>query len=428
MSPYSSLYPSFSILVISIVVRHLVFVGCILVISTLLFDPFIQQIVVYPDHAVATAKAATVSRSERYIAFEDEGLPLPSVVDLSMKGAIYNGIFAIKDEAAMGVSHSCPTGNCSYPQFSSLAVCNTCVNITGYVQKSCNDTGCYRIELPNGPSLSGLGGQINASLTEVSPELGSIEASLMRLGVLVSKSVRQPDAARALECAFFFCVNRYNATVSDSVIAQRVVDSWRNDSARTDDSHDLIYRPPASFLNPDEDPEEFNVSALAAKALRTFMLQAFTGSGGLNESGSAFSSDIIQALYKQLNLSERMDNLATSMTNNIREHNSQYGPVIGTAWDSQTYVKVRWAWFSFPAAILVLTLLFLAGSMIETSQRKVLVWKSSNLALLFHGRGLDFRGSGQDRVSTVSEMNQIADDMDIRLVQDDEHTWQLSQE
>lgn len=410
-------------------VRHLVFIGCIVVISNLLFDPFLQQVVVYPDYAVSTGEPASVSRSQRYMAFEEEGLPLPSVVDLSMKGAVYNGVFAIKDEAAMGVDHSCSTGNCSYPEFSSLAICNTCVNITEYVQKSCNDTGCYNLQLPGGIELSGLGGQINASTSSISPELDDIEASLLRLGVLISKSVPDPDTAFALECAFYFCINRYKISVSDSVIEQRVLDSWRNDSAKADGSQDLTYRPPSSFLNCDEDPEEFKVSALAAKSLKAFMRQSFTGSGGLNNSGSAFTSDIIQALYKQSNLSERMNNLAVSMTNDIREHNdSKYGSVLGTAWQTQTYVHVRWAWFSFPAIVTLLALLFLAGSMIETSQRKILIWKSSNLALLFHGRGLDFRGTGQDRASTISKIDEVVEDMKIKLVQDDEHAWRLSQE
>ena len=409
--------------------RHLVIIGCIVVVSNLLFDPFMQQIVVYPDYAVPAGEPASVSRSQRYMAYEEGGLPLPSVVDLSMKGAVYNGVFAIKDEAAMGVDHTCSTGNCSFPEFSSLAICNTCVNVTEYVQKSCNDTGCYNIRLPGGLELSGLGGQIIAGTSSISPELDDIDASLLRFGILVSKSVSHPDAAFALECAFYFCVNRYELSVSDSVIEQNVGDSWRNDSAKADDSQDLTYRPPSSFLNPDEDPEEFRVSALAAESLKSFMRQSFTGSGGLNNSGSAFSSDIIQALYKQSDLSERMHNLAVSMTNNIREHNdTKYGPVFGTAWENQTYVHVRWAWFAFPASVTLLALVFLAGSMIETSQRKILVWKSSNLALLFHGRGLDFAGSGQDRVSTISKIDEVVEDMKIKLVEDDEHTWRLSQE
>lgn len=51
----------------------------------LLFDPFLQQVVVYPDRLVASDKVATIVRAQRYRARSYEGLPLPSVVDISMK-------------------------------------------------------------------------------------------------------------------------------------------------------------------------------------------------------------------------------------------------------------------------------------------------------------------------------------------------------
>ena len=51
----------------------------------LLFDPFLQQVVVYPDRLVASDKTATIVRAQNYVAQSDEGLPLPSVVDMSLK-------------------------------------------------------------------------------------------------------------------------------------------------------------------------------------------------------------------------------------------------------------------------------------------------------------------------------------------------------
>ncbi len=51
----------------------------------LLFDPFLQQVVVYPDRLVASDKTATIVRAQNYVARSEEGLPLPSVVDMSLK-------------------------------------------------------------------------------------------------------------------------------------------------------------------------------------------------------------------------------------------------------------------------------------------------------------------------------------------------------
>ena len=65
--------------------RHLTFIGSIIIAMMLLFDPFLQQIVVYPERLVASEKIATIVRAQRYQARSYEGLPLPSVVDISMK-------------------------------------------------------------------------------------------------------------------------------------------------------------------------------------------------------------------------------------------------------------------------------------------------------------------------------------------------------
>ena len=65
--------------------RHLAFVGATITLLMLLFDPFLQQVVVYPDRLVPSGKAASIARAQQYQARSDEGLPLPSTVDMSMK-------------------------------------------------------------------------------------------------------------------------------------------------------------------------------------------------------------------------------------------------------------------------------------------------------------------------------------------------------
>ena len=64
--------------------RHLTFVGSIIIAMMLLFDPFLQQVVVYPDRLVASDKvAAIIIRTQGFQARRYEGLPLPSVIDIS---------------------------------------------------------------------------------------------------------------------------------------------------------------------------------------------------------------------------------------------------------------------------------------------------------------------------------------------------------
>ena len=394
----------------------------------LLFDPFLQQVVVYPSRSVSSGSPAIIVRSEEYGAHSDEDLPLPSVVDLSMKAAIYDGVFAIGNNADRNIQYNCPTGNCTWPEFSTLAVCSKCEDITSLVEKFCNDTGCYMISLPNGPTLTGFGGQINASVSNISASLYEIEASVVKFTSLVSKRIEDSNDALAVECAMWYCVQTYRASVENSVMSQEALVSWRNDSATLDQPSDLFYNVSAYNLSMGTDTNMFKVSYLAAKALNSFMARTFTGNGGMNTTGSAFSSDIMQALYNTDNLTARIGNLAISMSNNIRQQNDTVAsPSHGTAWKSETYVHVRWAWLSFPIAVIALALAFLVGSIFETAYRKILVWKSSNLALLFHGQDLKLTNPPMIHVNKVGQMARMAEKVKLHLTQNQNGDWRLVQ-
>ncbi|KAL8852378.1 MAG: hypothetical protein Q9221_002762 [Calogaya cf. arnoldii] len=408
--------------------RHLAFIGAVVVLLANFFDPFLQQVVVYRSRSVPSGSAPEIAKSRVYAARSDEGLPLPSVVDLSMKSGIYNGVFDIKDNADAGISHTCSTGNCSWKGFSSLAICSQCVDITSHVEKECTNGKCHLLYIPEGPTLSGLGGQINSSTTNISSELQGIEPSVLRFTTLLSKKVSDPDDALAIECSLFYCIGKYAASVTDGIANQHLLASWRNDSARLNTETDLILNPPTSFSNESGD-EPFRITHRAALALKSFMSKTFTGSGGINNSGSAFSSDVMQALYDTSNLTKRIENLATSMTNSIRgQDDNVTGPAYGIAWTSQTYVHVRWAWLAFPATLILLASCFLLGVILETSHRDILVWKSSNIALLFHGRSLRLSGRNEKPVDKLSAMTSRATDIKARLVKSDADGWKLDQE
>ena len=67
-------------------------VGAAIVVLMLLFDPFLQQVVIYPDRLVPSNKLSSIVRAQRYGAHSYEGLPLPSVLDLSMKVIKFEGL------------------------------------------------------------------------------------------------------------------------------------------------------------------------------------------------------------------------------------------------------------------------------------------------------------------------------------------------
>lgn len=384
--------------------------------------------VVYPTRQVPAEVKSTIVRARTYQARSEHGPNLPAVVDLSMKSAVYRGIFDINDPQTE-IPHTCSTGNCTWPNFASLAICNKCIDLSPRVKKECNETECYRTSLPAGPVLSGSGGQLNCSLTNISTSLNEINASVVRFSCLINKNTNRSDTVTATECSMWYCVQSYDTSIVDGKPTRRVMSSWRNDSAQLWQSSDLFYRPPSSIINSAVDPSEFRVERFAAEAMSSFMTEKLRGCGNITHTDSAFSSDIMQAIYTTNNLTRMIEKLAVSMTNNIRKQNSsESGPVLGTTWKDESYIRVRWRWFSFPITIVGLSLIFLIGAIFETSQREVLVWKSNILAILFHGRSLILNGPLQElRINKISRMNEQAKDIMIELTQTPDEDWKLVQ-
>ena len=284
--------------------------------------------------------------------------------------------------------------------------------------------------MPGGPSLTGFGRQINSSVTNISSSLANIEASVVQFSSLVSKNKNNSNDAIAWECALFYCVNTYTASVTGGTFQQVVGQTWRNDSATSLQDSDLIYTPPDSVINITANVSTYRVSSLAARTMSDFMTEMFTGIGAVDvpSTSSMFSSDVMHALYGTANYSKRIENLAISMTNNIRQRNdSGLPPFNGTAMIAETYVHVRWIWFTYPATVVALALLYLVGTITETTYRDVLIWKSSNLAMLFHGQSLKLEHADRVLVGTMSEMSEKAKDVKVHLVQELDEEWKLVQ-
>lgn len=116
------------------------------------------------------------------------------------------------------------------------------------------------------------------------------------------------------------------------------------------------------------------------------------------------------------NLSETLDNSATSMTNIIRK--SSYSTTVkGTVMIPTVYVHVKWPWLIYPTALSVLAGAFLMMTIHLSHGRDKLVWKSSSPALLFHGLR-----SGDEREMSVQDaraMEKMAEEISPRLIEDD---------
>ncbi|KAF4876379.1 hypothetical protein CGCSCA1_v004541 [Colletotrichum siamense] len=90
------------------------------------------------------------------------------------------------------------------------------------------------------------------------------------------------------------------------------------------------------------------------------------------------------------------------------------GPAQGVVWEQQTCVHVNWAWLSLPAAMVLLTAVFLALTVIQTSFSDRPPWKSSMLATLFNGLDEKTKDAAGP-VMSLQEMQVAADTTNMQL-------------
>lgn len=119
--------------------------------------------------------------------------------------------------------------------------------------------------------------------------------------------------------------------------------------------------------------------------------------------------------YMALNIADGLTNTVRNLTNLTNDY------IIQNHGDSTVqvqYIHVRWAWLSLPASIILLGLLLLLITMVESHRAKALVWKCSPLALLFHP--LDGWTNEEMNHSSKREMEKCAKSMRGQLLPGDD--------
>lgn len=120
---------------------------------------------------------------------------------------------------------------------------------------------------------------------------------------------------------------------------------------------------------------------------------------GISEGPTFFDTDIVQAFYWNYyeypkGIEMLMHDMAVSMTVSLRSIGGE--KVEGTAYINQTYVHVQWGFVAVPVLAVVMAALFLGTVVWKTRQSGTRLWKTSALAMLFHGLDEDARERFED--------------------------------
>lgn len=235
-------------------------------------------------------------------------------------------------------------------------------------------------------------------------------SALMR----VSPQLSDPGAiSSTYVCALSFCAHKRNVSVSlnqpSSTILQTVHGTqvlgrtgWSgNDSWLSFTGEDINITYPSNLTKANVENYTCTWWFLRLQGL----VNTFTGNETLYPTTviRSSSSSAMTALNESPNIPMTMNNFAIAMTNYFRD--SSNTTIIGQAGRSEVYIRVSWLWITLPALLVAAGAAFLILAMLETKRRGECVWKTSELALLFHGLG----GPEQEfaAIKKVSEMERV---------------------
>ena len=125
--------------------RHLVSIGAVVISLSFLIEPFFQALI--SDYGrlvpVGTDNTATIGKSVRFHGGTECITPIhgnpPTVSttpDFGVSAALFDGLNTTQDDVLLNVPSHCASGNCTWDEFASLAICSSCFDITEHLDLS----------------------------------------------------------------------------------------------------------------------------------------------------------------------------------------------------------------------------------------------------------------------------------------------------
>ena len=278
---------------------------------------------------------------------------------------------------------------------------------------------------------------------------------------------------RAVECGLYPCVRAYNSTVKGGNFTETLISAYPMPLASssfdvddpycfyalhlgciTDNGKNILssqgysiaggqdwlqYNCSSRVQNANTIPDQciYEFSYIPAKAFAlTFQEGFFDGTLEIVDVGSVeqvSGSVQLQVLFDTgdntlESINNAMGRVADFLTTYVRENgdksNSASAP--GTVFQNETFIRVRWVWFILPAALALFTLIFFIYTLVEIARRERHTnWKSSSLALLFHGLDAETQERYR-RIDDLDEMDERAKEVNVQLHGDEQDGWRLT--
>ncbi|KAI9721228.1 MAG: hypothetical protein M1812_002389 [Candelaria pacifica] len=450
---------------------HLASLGAFITIAALAMDPFAQQVIRYApaprvvsDHvSLPRTNYLQLAGARREDTAKDVWIP---GIGRETSSATYRGIWG---DTGLHVPYICPTGNCTFPPYQSLGVCTKHTNITGLLNRTCSTTPVPSSQatstecnytLPNGMDFR----EISRSDRKQSDSVQSRKISITNrsniadnnyggyifnfAGIFATWDTQNSwNEPWAVESMGYWCIKTYNTMIRDGVFIENITSTQRNNSAPgfqpyPPDADWKTYNgsntfPPFVSGQPFASPEPCldlrdprhpktslrnctysvaeNTWAAWAAFFPFFFQEHQADIGLLMDNGGHSNISYVRGI---------IDNLATSLTSHIRSLGTGI-PVYGDMRSTHTFVRVQWVWLAYPIALVVFSIIFLISTIVKSAGcANQEVWKSSPLALLYHG----FHTETRERLSslnTLEEMEMNSQKVRVTLSKTDRIGWKL---
>ncbi|KAL3476224.1 hypothetical protein BJX99DRAFT_258739 [Aspergillus californicus] len=383
--------------------RHWASLGALITVLSIGIGPLVQQMVTFRQALVLSGRLSTVARAKIY--HPDSAYLIGTQLPDRMIAAIYSVFFDSNSSSAQTIPY-CPTGNCDFPLFRSLSVCSSCVDLTSSLSSSCWLNTCtesnqtYSSTICEHSLPGSLEGEFVLNVTDAASDIvsgrtlvgqsaayGGSNTLLSNLTSIRIAPGQNITNATASQCTLFWCVNTYAYTERDNIATKEVTNTWYDLSA--DDEEVLINGTPMDgFQAPAEGNQTgFNFTFSRASTITSWLydqLQA-NDTEELNCDSVAFPNSREVSVFHhpmvEYGLPYSFAKLASSMSAAVHAMDNS-SLVTGTSYESETLVRVQWAWIVLPTSLVLLSAIYLGLTIHQTRKGDLEAWKSSPTPLL----------------------------------------------
>lgn len=378
-----------------------------------------------------------------------------------MQSAIYNGLTRQNSWVTRETKYSCPSGNCTWDIFQSLAVCSACVDRTDRLLRS-----SFLGSQPMQQELFRTSNRTNYHLTEywipdvlrLNNEDGVQSTTLMSANGTATRNeslyfgskdtfiwsmsfinVTDPEAlwpnspVAAVECGLRYCVNSYNSMIKNGSLIETFdpapstisPDSWQ--MIREGATEEGLKNRPTEGLAAPESVRVlrtdlqlgagFNLTQGVVASISSLLRSVFLSGNRtpalvVKYDDPFYLPEVMQTLYQSQDLNATFATLAKSMTNCMRQDSDGNLVANGKLGTFHSLIQVHWGFFVLPAIMVLASAVFFALVIYYTHKTGIAILCSHVLPSVAFGRTV---GPLFDHVRLPREMEEVAKSQKVQF-------------